>query len=356
MKSRLTICFVAGDLADGGGVNRVVSDLSAIFAKQLGADVTVLSLGTTGEPTYPLSDRVKLEAIADGRPIGWRKALSRLRRDKPDVVIGSWTQANFILILGLLLSGIRVIAAEHTSWYFHRRRVRALRRLIYPLAWRVTVLNPSELAHYRKYLGNVRLIPNPVPPMPRSTVGKGEKLIIAIGHLEPRKNFFDAIQAMALSRLEDDGWDLAIIGAGPEEQLLRDAIGAAGLERTHIHPPTSDLASWYNRASLTLVTAKLEVFSLVLAEAMSAGVVPIAYTTDGPSFILDGFRDHLVPVGDVAAMAERMRGFAAEPIGDALRSSLAASINERFSPERIAREWEQLLNDSRSGSSSPVRR
>jgi glycosyltransferase involved in cell wall biosynthesis len=341
----MRISFAVGNLTDGGGVNRIVSDLSALLAEPVGADVEVIGVGTFGEPTYPISPPVKLETSSNGRPIGWRGALARIRREKPDYVIGLWTQANFILILGLLFSGVRVIVMEHTSWYFHPRHVRALRKLIYPLAWRVIVLNPAELAHYRKFLGNVRLVPNPVPAVPGPRRAEREKLIVAVGHLEPRKNFMDAIRAMALSQLEQSGWSLAIIGAGPEEQLLRDAIREARLTRTIIHPPTSDLASWYNRASLTLVTAKLEVFSLVLAEAMSAGVVPIAYAADGPSFLLESFAGHLVPMQDVKAMAEALCRFAEAEIPDSLRAKLAASIEERFSPEAIAEDWRRLLNE-----------
>lgn len=343
MNRRIT--FAAGDLSDGGGVNRVISDLSALFAEQLDAEVAVIGIGTSGKPTYPISPRVKLDTVSNGRRIGWREALRRLRQDKPDFVIGSWTQSNFILILALLLSGIRVIAFEHTCWYFHPRRIRALRKLIYPLAWRVIVLNPSELDHYRAFLDNVRLLPNPVPAVPGPRLPEREKLIVAIGHLERRKNFLDAIEAMAQSGLEKDGWSLAIIGDGPEKQMLRDAIRSAGLERTAIHVPTPDLASWYNRASLTLVTARLEVFSLVLAEAMSAGVVPIAYATDGPRFILQDFPGHLVPIGDVTGMAEAMRRFAGEKTLDSQRLRLSSAIEARFSRASIATKWTELFEE-----------
>jgi glycosyltransferase involved in cell wall biosynthesis len=232
--------------------------------------------------------------------------------------------------------------------------VRLLRRLIYPLAWRVIVLNPAELSYYGTFLRNVRLLPNPVPAVPGPRPAGRQKLIVAVGHLEPRKNFIDAVRAMALSGLDDQGWELAIIGAGPEERLLREAIREAGLERTQIHQPTADLASWYNRASLTLVTARLEVFSLVLAEAMSAGVVPIAYATDGPSFILNNFPEYLVSIGDVTALAECMRDLARREIPSSLRSRLSASIDARFSPEVIGRKWAQLFREASSSSIGPA--
>lgn len=341
----MRVIFVAGDLSDGGGVNRVISELSALMAERLAYEVTILAVGTKGPPTYRPSDRVKLERGSDDRPIGWREALARVRRDKPDFVIGPWPQANLILILGLRLAGIRVIAVEHASWNFQPRWVRALRRLIYPLAWRVVVLNPSELRHYRR-LDNVRLIPNPVRQPEALPSGSREKLIVAIGHLLPNKNFADAVEAMALSRLEDEGWQLAIIGAGPDETRLRDCIGRSGLERTRIHPPTSDLGSWYARASLMLVTSKLEVFSLVLAEGMSAGVVPIAYAADGPAFILEDFADHLVPVGALEALSERLRHFGSGQIPESLRADLRRSIGTRFSPATVTDKWHELLEEA----------
>jgi len=337
------IVLVAGDLANGGGANRVIRDLSAILADRLDAEVTVVSVGTSGAPTYEFPAQVKVEMARRRGLSGYFETIMRLRRERSDAVIGSWTQDNILLVIGLLFTRIELIAVEHTSWYFHSRWIRALRRLTYRFASHVVVLNPRELRHYRAFLPNVVLLPNPVAATAIAAGTRREKLIVAIGHLEPRKNFADAVRAMALSGLEQSGWSLAIIGSGPEQKALERQIAAAGLERTRIVPPTDDLASWYSCASLTLVTARLEVFSLVLAEAMAAGVIPIAFEADGPAYILDGFPAHLVPQGDVQAMAVRMREFAELRSSDALRSRLAKSIAERFSAELIARKWRALL-------------
>jgi glycosyltransferase involved in cell wall biosynthesis len=171
-------------------------------------------------------------------------------------------------------------------------------------------------------------------------------LILAVGHLEPRKNFKDAIRAMARSGLEAQGWSLAIVGDGPERAELAELIARLGLKRTTIHSPTANIADWYARASLTLVTARLEVFSLVLAEAMLSGVVPIAYAADGPAFILDQFRENLVPMGDVDAVAEALVKFAAAGDLSQLRERLRQCIEERFSAEVIATRWRKLLAEA----------
>ncbi|MGN6058516.1 MAG: glycosyltransferase, partial [Sphingomicrobium sp.] len=97
------------------------------------------------------------------------------------------------------------------------------------------------------------------------------------------------------------------------------------------------------RASLLLVTSRLESFSLVLAEAMLSGVIPIAYASDGPTFILEDFPDHLVRIGDVDALAMQLVRFANEPDVAPLRRAMRASIESRFSPDIIVEQWKALL-------------
>jgi glycosyltransferase involved in cell wall biosynthesis len=170
-------------------------------------------------------------------------------------------------------------------------------------------------------------------------------LFIAVGHLEKRKNFEDAIRAMALSGLERDGWSLAIVGKGPEEERLLTLIKDLGLTATTVHPPTADIGSWYARARFQLVTATLEVFSLVLVEGARSGVIPLCYATDGPSFILRDHADLLVPIGDYDNMAERMKRLVAEDDEDLISRAgrLQANLAQRFSTREIGQQWLRLF-------------
>jgi len=276
----------------------------------------------------------------------------RLRRSRPDFVVSSWTQDNVLVTLAFLFSSTKVVLVEHSSWHFHRPAIRLLRTMVYPFADELVVLNRRDLDHYRRYLPRVRLIPDPVtaePIAPRSR----EKLIIAIGHLEPLKNFEDGIRAMALSRLENRGWSLAIIGSGSCEGRLRELIARLGLTRTTIHPPAADLTSWYAKASLLLVTSRLESFSLVLAEAMLSGVVPIAYASDGPCFILEDFPVHLVEMSNAEALSERVAKFANAPELERLRPRMRMAIEKRFAPAVVTQQWQVLLQPSPCGATEP---
>ena len=339
------VLFIATDLSTGGGVNKAIRDQAALL-DGLGAEVTVVNARSDRTPTYPFPATIELKQGRSGSRLAYFRTLLRLRSSTPDFVVSSWTQDNILAVLAFAFSRARLILVEHTSWNFHSAPLRLLRALIYPFAWRVIVLNPTELEHYRSRLNNVRLLPNLVPEGAQPTDASREKLILAVGHLEPRKNFGDAVRAMGQSGLEAQGWSLAIVGDGPEKSELEQLIASLGLKRTTIHPPTPDIARWYARSSLTLVTARLEVFSLVLAEAMLSGVVPIASAADGPAFILQEFPENLVTMGDVDGLAERLIKFASSPDLVQLRRDLRESIEDRFSPEVIAAEWSKLLAEA----------
>lgn len=336
------ILFIATDLSTGGGVNKVIRDLAVLFRRRLTADVTVVNARSERASAYAFPDDIAVQSYRRQSVIAYFLLLLHVRRLRPDVVVGSWAQDNILVTLAFLFSRTRVILIEHSSWHFHGPAIRLLRRLIYPFAYGVVVLNRSDLRHYERFLSNVRLIPDPVELSPAAGTAR-EKLILAVGHLEPLKQFDHAIRAMAHAGIEKHGWSLAIIGSGSEASRLTELIAELGLTNVCILPPSGDLASWYARASLLLVTSRLESFSLVLAEAMAAGVVPIAYASDGPSFILEDFREQLVPPDDIECLTNRLSAFAGRPDIDALRVDLRRSVATRFSPDVVAEAWKELL-------------
>lgn len=341
--SQPRIALIATDLSSGGGVNRVIRDLAGIFSGHLNCRVTVLNGRSSRPSTYLFPSCVEqIDQPAEGL---WHylKALWALRRSGPDVVIGSWAQDNLLLVLVFMFARTKVVLVEHSSWHLHPALIRLLRRLAYPMADAVIVLNPSDLAYYRDFLTNVRMIANPVEPSSNFGNFRRANQVIAVGHLNEIKNFSDAVESWARSQLEPEGWSLKIVGSGPEEQSLGAQIERLGLEEVALLPSAGELTPLYQRSSLMLLTSRSESFSLVLAEAMAAGVVPLAYASSGPRFILEDFPELLVEIGDVATLAERLRALAGSGDLEPLRQRLAASIEARFAPSVVAEKWRELL-------------
>lgn len=342
-----TVLLVGGDLSNGGGVNRVIRDLSTIFSERLEFNTIVLALNEE-DPSYAFSPKVRIERRPEAASrLGFWRLMREIGRRDYDHVIGFWHWDNIRIALALALAGKAPILTEHTSWHHAPRKTRMMRFLTYRLAKAVCVLNPPEFEYYRKFLRDVALIPNPVPKLPAPAgVGK-EKLILAVGHLIDRKNFRDAVLAMAASGLADDGWRLVIVGTGPEEKALEALVRELGLTgAVWIEPPTGEIALWYARASIMLVTSKIEVFSLVLAEAMQFGVVPLAYAADGPAFLLRDHQDLVVAPGDVEALSRELTRLGRSGELQARGEAMKATVETRFSEEVIADRWRELLDSA----------
>jgi len=334
------VAMIAADLSTGGGVNRVIRDVAGLLAGN-GCRVEVFSARSDTPPTYRFADGNIQSIQRRGGIAAYVCAIWAVRRSKPDFVISSWTQDNILVALLFLGSRTRVILTEHIAWHFHRPLVRGLRRLAYPTVWRVIVLNRRELAYYQRFLGTARLLANPVTTFAAAASAK-HKRVVAIGHLTPRKNFGDALRAFAVSGIAADGWSLDIVGAGVQQAELEALIASLGLTSAHIHPPTENIGAFYSEAAIVLVTSTTEVFSLVLAEAMAARAVPLAFATDGPSFILEAFPELLVPIGDVAMLGARLAELARMDLAP-LVNRVSETIERRFAPDAIAAEWRELL-------------
>ena len=119
--------------------------------------------------------------------------------------------------------------------------------------------------------------------------------------------------------------------------LRRQAEAGPGAERIMFGPFLSDLADVRGRAGIALNFSHSESFSLTCLEASASGLPVIATRCGGPEEIVEhGVTGHLVPVGDVSAMAEAMKTLLVDPdraarMGEAGRELVA----QRFSPAAI---------------------
>lgn len=337
--------LVGVDLSTGGGVNRVIRDLSSIFAEDLGFETHVVSARSSRTPTYPFAQAVRLRQAAHEEIglFGYLATLLKLRRRGFDFAIGFWTQDNLLLLLAFLFSGTRVIVCEHTSYFNMPRYVRVLRRILYRLAWRVAVLNQAELVFYERFLRSARLLPNPVE-VSRRPREQREKLVIGVGHLITGKGFSDLILAMQAAGVASSGWQCAIIGEGPEHERLQ-ALAARTPGLVKLIAPSSAIIDWYQRASLIAITSYVEGFSLVLAEAASCGVVPIAYAADGPRFLLEKFPELVVPIGDIDALAATIARLAECDGLPALAKAVQDDIRAKTARSRVASLWWSLTQE-----------
>lgn len=126
-------------------------------------------------------------------------------------------------------------------------------------------------------------------------------LIGAVGRLAYSKGF-DLLIA-AFERADLPGARLAILGAGREQRRLRHLAGP----RVTLAGFRAEVKEYYQAFDLFVCPSRREPLGRVVLEALDAGVPVLATATDGPAELLGRFGGDLVPVGDVEALAARLR-------------------------------------------------
>jgi glycosyltransferase involved in cell wall biosynthesis len=196
-----------------------------------------------------------------------------------------------------------------------------LRRLTYPWAQRVEMQTEEGLGWLKQVIPSAHgvVIPNPVCyPLPvgepvvavADHVPAGRKLLLAVGRLDPQKQFDRLLEAYSRLAARHPSWNLVILGEGPERGQLQDTIARLGLEgRVRMPGRVGNVGDWYARTDLYVMSSRFEGFPNTLAEAL----------------------DRLMK--DEAQRRE-MGGVASE-------------VRERFAPERVFAMWQSIMEKNK---------
>ncbi|MBU2566318.1 glycosyltransferase family 4 protein, partial [Patescibacteria group bacterium] len=124
----------------------------------------------------------------------------------------------------------------------------------------------------------------------------------------PIKRIDIAIHAFSLVVKSTQDVKLKIIGQGSLKNQIDNWIKEFNLQdRVEVLPWTDDLAVQYQNALATLITSDREGFGMTAIESLSCGT-PVIMTDVGCAgeAVHDGENGFVVPIGDVAALADRM--------------------------------------------------
>ncbi len=286
-----------------------------------------------------------------------RAIRSRLRAIDPDVVIGMTTTAGVLATLASQRSRWLVVVEEH----IHPpamppgRPWEQLRRWTYPRASRVVVLTSESLAWLRRSIPGSRgvVIPNPIAypaptsePMllPEDLVTGDRHLLLAAGRLAPQKGFDVLITAFASLAGAHPSWDLVIVGEGPDRAALEARVASLGLtDRVRLPGVVGNVADWYARADLFVMSSRFEGFPMTLGEALAAGCPAVSFDCEtGPrDLIQDGQNGRLVrPVEDPAALARTLSELMDDEPERRRMAAAATTVRDRYSLERILAMWD----------------
>ncbi len=193
----------------------------------------------------------------------------------------------------------------------------------------------------------IKVMPNPADTgrfMPLANCEK-KKEVLFVGRLTYADKRVDRLlRIWAEVSKQNPDWSLHIVGDGKDRPNLEKLAGELALKNITFHG-YRDPAPHYESASVLCMTSTFEGWPQVLVEAMSSGVVPIAFgCTDGVREILGDGRGVLVEGFDEKAYAAELHRLLQDRQGLEQRRALYPAYAAQFDCGTIAELWHESIS------------
>lgn len=185
----------------------------------------------------------------------------------------------------------------------------------------------------------------PIPqPTPRLVVG-------IVANLRPIKRIDDLIAAIAKVVQDGHNVELRVVGGGVQEPY-KQQISNLGLEgRVQLLGSQPDPERFIQAFDIAVLCSETEGFSNAIIEYMRCGKPVICTRTGGnPEIIQDGVNGYLIPVGDIDALADRIRDLIEHPEKRrAMGEASLAQLADRYSLDAMLAQHIRLYHEIAPG-------
>ena len=349
------ICIFNGDMSYGGGTQRISQVLANGLVELNEYHITVLNKTNIKGGTYfPLDERVAFASLEGKTVLGWIWSLLKfVYLNKVDVLI------NVDVMLGIFSMPVKILKPwmKLISWEMFNLRndigtknSKTIRKLALWLSSYYVTQTKGDMEAFKTEMPvhcPITYIYNPCPSNPDYTdYDVNSKTIVTAGHFYYTKGYDLAVEVAHLVFERHPDWRWEFYGDGVEMEKIRERIKEYHLENNVILcGRTKDITSAYKRASMYVMTSRMEGFGLVLTEAKACNLPTLAFDIDfGPREIIeDGVSGYLVKDFNVQLMTDRI----CELIEN-LEKRLAFAHNaqgnlEKFSLQQFIYAWKGLL-------------
>ena len=331
----MKLLFVITSL-ENGGAERVCASLANYFSKENEVEILYFS----GEIFYEISSKVKLNKFSRNSRIPRLAAkLLAIRKHAKDAdcILSFMDSTNILSIIATAFLGRKLIISEHSAHDFVGLKWRVLRRIFYPFASALTVLNKSDFSYY-SFVKNKAIIYNPSIFKP-SFGGQKEKLIIFVGRLEPVKGCDIFLRALALLKLDD--FKLLVLGAGSQKKSLQSLSAGLGLKNLEFLGALNDIQNYYKKAKIIVSSSRFEGLGNALIESAFFDCIRVATPTAGALELLEDGKNGFIS-SDFSEQALAKAILKAINADESVLENTRAE-SEKFSLENIAKEWWELI-------------
>lgn len=314
----------------GAGVEKVVITLANEMCSR-GLDIDLILLKKHGVNLTYLNKNINIIELNKNRAFSALPKLVDYFKKNDTYMISCYNHLSVIAIFAKFLSrnkNSKVFAWEHNNLTeitkiqrpYKSKIMIKLMSWLYPKAEGVIAVSHGIATDLKKYINcDIKVLYNPVitadisklsKDFPECTwlINKEKPVFIAIGRLEPQKNFSFLLQAFALA-LEQIDARLIIIGEGSLQQQLESEIISLNIQnKCKLLGYKSNPYSYLANSDVFILSSIFEGLPTVLIEALECNTNIIS--TDcpsGPAEILEnGKWGVLIPVNDIQALSKAM--------------------------------------------------
>ena len=361
-----------------GGIERFVTTLANMLAVKNEVTIVALYGSNKEKPAFAVSKNVHIEYLLPKLPdeISMKnimaqkqfiKVIPELKRRfiinkklrqafkkycnhlKTDIIITDRTMVSSLV--GKFYNGTaKTIATDHN---FHQNNQKYINALIKSLKkFDYLVVETKESAQfYKNIIGKTKCIniPNPLSNIPTQKSNLSSKNIIAVGRFVKEKDFLTLIDVMKKIVELDSEIKLFLVGDGEEFTAIKHKIVAANLQTRVVLTGAlaqKDIAKYYYKSSLYIMTSKTEAFGLVMAEAMSYGLPVVAFDrTIGAREQVNSTNGILITNTDVTLMAETIVKLLADKSQLKKYQHGAIKSANQLDKKFIYKQWDKVLQN-----------
>lgn len=355
------------------GMERVLTNKANWFAAR-GYEVVIVTTDQKGRsPYFPLDPSVRcidlgigyeddnggsLSVKLAGYPLKqfrhYRRLKAVLRRERPDVTVSMF--CNDVSLVPRIKDGSAKVLEVHFSRF---KRLQYGRKGLWGIVDRWRSRNDGRLAkRFDSFVvltkedaenwdvDGVRCIPNAHTFGNVVPAALDAKRVLAVGRYSFQKGYDLLVKVWSEVHRSCPDWVLDIVGDGEERESLQRMIEERNLAGcVRLKRPTVRIANEYQSASIVALSSRYEGLPMILLEAQTFGLPVVSFRCKcGPGDVVtDGVDGYLVDEGDIEGMAGRLVALMKDVKARKEMGKAARMASERFSEERVMRQWVELF-------------
>lgn len=224
----------------------------------------------------------------------------------------------------------------------------------YSLYDKIVLLSNKFIPVFTSYINTdpqnkITSIPNPLIIHGAAEKYNKEDIVLYVGRLcKQAKRPDRLIRIWEKVYRNNPTWKLIVIGDGELKQQLIDYCDKKNIQNIEFTGQT-DPNPFYKKASILCLTSTYEGFGLVLTEALSNQIIPIAFNSYEAisDLISNGNNGYLIKPFDLKAYADCLtKLMQSEALQNQMRNSIAKTFdNNKYEINTITNQWNILFNE-----------